>query len=527
MMLTTLAVVGFGWVPTCAAQPDPVTELLTDCRAALSGNDGVLRFVRKDGDWQLISIDASHCENVVLEPIFYCSSIESLDIRADYEENENSTRSGIATISRFTNLRKLTINAKDLVDAFELRSTQFPSIEYLQLVGEKDDVDIVLSHLGAFPRLKGLGVDANLTDDSLTHVHEAPGLEVLQIIGATITDDALAKISELHELQSLELPWCYDLTAEGVRKLTSLSKLRQVSLELVDREMISELERLSALETLTCCFRKREADLRSLKSLRTWKIAPIGQIENPPLMVFIPQSVYEVRSQYEYLPNFDSDGQNVERVYIESYYGWDKPVATWARDLPRLTHLTIDAAKDADVQDIVEMKNLRSLALIGPCTAIWPDKLSELKALRSLEKLVLEVSGHDFDFSFIESLESLERLSIPWVDLNESDLESISKLKKLRAITLGFSNTNEEFERGIEKLASLQNLDELTYSGSINAEQLKCLSTLKSLRRLNISWGQPDSDDELAKLMMETSNLTEVLLNGPCDYREDGRSEDD
>lgn len=35
VMLTTLAVVGFGWVRTCEAQPEPLLELFRNCREAL------------------------------------------------------------------------------------------------------------------------------------------------------------------------------------------------------------------------------------------------------------------------------------------------------------------------------------------------------------------------------------------------------------------------------------------------------------------------------------------------------------
>jgi hypothetical protein len=302
MVLIVIAVIGFAAVPVSAAQPELALEILTDCRAAFGGEVGVLKFGRIDGDWQLISVDASRCPRVNLKPIEYCSSLVSLDIRYESEGDEELTRAGIEAIARFPNLRTLTMNAKDFVGILGIEHTSFPSVEALGVVGACRDIDFVLSRLDAFPRLNALAMEAELTNESLSLLRDSEGLKSLQIIDAKFTDDAMKHISRLRQLRSLELPWCYEISAKGVQELVTLEGLRGISLEGVDKSMITVLEKLPALEVLTCSLFEDGADLRGLRQLRSWNISPIGSPKVPPFEVLLPAGVERIGSQYEYLP---------------------------------------------------------------------------------------------------------------------------------------------------------------------------------------------------------------------------------
>ncbi len=511
--LAAIAVLFCSTAVGSAAQNDPL-EILTACRAAL-GDDAEkadVRFARQNGEWQLVSLHASSCAHVDLGPFEDWKAIESLQLGLWNNPDDTPTRSGIAAIATFPKLRELSIEAKDLVDNIDLENTQFASLEKLGLSGSRSSVERVLARLSAFPQLADLTIAAAVTNESLADLHKCQSLRSLSIFSREITDDAMAEIAKLLELRSLDVSWCNQISERGIRKLASLMELNELRLGEVDEDLIAAMKLLPALESLVCYFIGEQADLRGLNQLRSWKLSEDVWPDKPPFRVFLPASVEQIFCNYRVLPVFDDARvSQVQVVEVQGYYDTEDSIVSWARNLPSLRQLTVVSASDADVEDIAAMENLRSLSLIGPCIHFSDKAFAKLKGLKQLEVLDTDRVLKSQDFTVIEDFGNLTRMSL-YCDFATSDLEPIMKLRKLRSIRLWLTKEfSHDLKSVIQKLAELENLEEISLYGHPTDEELMHLLALKKLRRLVLQHSSGFSDAGLARLMTEMPSLQEVI----------------
>lgn len=512
--LAAIAVLFCSTAVGSAAQNDLLEEL-TACRAAL-GDDvekSELRFARRDGEWQLVSLEASSCDHVDVIPLEDCKAIESLQLGLWHNPDVTPTRSGIAMIATFPKLRELSIDAKDLVNNIDLENTKFASVERLGLWGSRSSVERVLARLSAFPHLAELTIAAAVTNESLADLHKCQTLRSLSIFSSEITDDAMAEIAKLLELRSLDVSWCNQISERGIRKLASLMELNELRLGEVDEDLIAAMKLLPALESLVCYFIGEQADLRGLNHLRSWKLSEDVWPDKPPFRVFLPPSVEQIFCNYRVLPVFDdAKVSHVQVVKVQGFYNHKDSVVSWTRDLPNLRQLTVEHGSDADLEDIATMGNLRSISLTGQYCRYRVEAFAKLKGLKQLEVLDANGGSRMIDSGVLQNFGNLVRLSLDNLQLSESDLEPILKLKNLRSIHFRLSDEiGADPIRVIQKLADLENLEELSLLGNLTDEGLMHLLALKKLRRLDLQRSTGFSDAGLARLMTEMPSLQEVI----------------
>jgi hypothetical protein len=123
-------------------------------------------------------------------------------------------------------------------------------------------------------------------------------------------------------------------------------------------------------------------------------------------------------------------------------------------------------------------------------------KIGDIKGLRDLSFYITGVE--EKDWSFLTKLSKLDYLHVDGeqLDLGDDFLRFVSRLKALKTLRImPQSNFSDE---GIGKLASLQNLTELSLTSSLMTDRsLKTIGELKKLNTLFLA--SPHLSDEAAK----------------------------
>ncbi len=124
----------------------------------------------------------------------------------------------------------------------------FPELQYLAL----PSTAITRNGISQLQRFDLLGLEVLRTPVSaLFYVQVAtlPKLKVLKMTQTGSTDECLAELSRLHDLEVLDLSNC-PISAEGVRHLVELKNLRVLSLyaTLVDDDCVVHLKKIPRLQ---------------------------------------------------------------------------------------------------------------------------------------------------------------------------------------------------------------------------------------------------------------------------------------
>jgi hypothetical protein len=240
----------------------------------------------------------------------------------------------IALLAELPQLNSIVCEQMDLpsnsIDVFShlpnLKDVEFSSV---------DLVDSHLEMLAAAPKLRQLGLNSWGTDE--------------------ITDETLARVSELQQLRSLELVWCGGVSSEGIRQLRKLSGLRELTFQEFDAandESVVILAELPNLEVL---------ELEGL-SLSSNGCRPLSKL---------------TKLRELSLSNCDVD--DAMFVHLTS--------------LPSLKVLTLHGTNmtDACVDDLLRFQQLEILTLSQ--TNLTNDGIRRLVALRGLKRLSLPCEG--------------------------------------------------------------------------------------------------------------------------------------
>ena len=75
-----------------------------------------------------------------------------------------------------------------------------------------------------------LSLCENITDDGLAHLKNLTNLETLYLGGPKITDAGLVYLKELTNLQDINLSFCENITADGLVHLKDLTNLQNLDL---------------------------------------------------------------------------------------------------------------------------------------------------------------------------------------------------------------------------------------------------------------------------------------------------------
>ena len=133
-------------------------------------------------------------------------------------------------MQKLDRLKRLSFWRADLTDVGLVDVKKIASVRALEITDCPKVTDEGVMHIGEMVQLHELALnETRVTDAGVEHLQNLKSLEILDLSGTTITDRAIDTIVGMTQLQELGLSECSGLTAQGVRKLKVLRRLRQLS----------------------------------------------------------------------------------------------------------------------------------------------------------------------------------------------------------------------------------------------------------------------------------------------------------
>ena len=164
-------------------------------------------------------------------------------------------------------------------------------------LSERNVTDDGLAHIQSLTQLQSLNLSRcrNLTDAGLAHLKPLTQLQSLNLTSCrNLTDDGLAHLRPLTQLQSLNLYYCRNLTDDGLVHLKPLTQLQSLNLSLLNRLTgagLAHLKPLTQLQSLNLsyCYNLTDAGLAHLQpltQLQTLELPGCGGLTDAALRHF-------------------------------------------------------------------------------------------------------------------------------------------------------------------------------------------------------------------------------------------------
>ncbi len=374
-----------------------------------------------------------------------------------------------------------------------------PHLERLCLWGQTGLSDRHIRHLQGLTDLKSLtlwGTNYPLTDTSLAYIGELASLEALHFlnIATNFTNAGHARLKHLKHLKKLDIAEISDarflaelpqlesvtsvtLTADNVRALSSLRRLKavDVGVDLLPSGTNEDLAAFSCLGGLT-----------SLEELRFVRMTAGRHLSD---------------SEMACLESLD------HLTKLEIPFGGDHLTDRGIKSISRLRQLESlvlnENGSKTGLNQLNNLTNLKSLQLIRSNSTPMPgDELPlNLSRLANLESLLLNASLlQEDDLMFLKALSQLQELRVSSLALPESTLACLGNMSELKLLNLnGISRATQE---DVAHLAGLTGLRNATFMGNISDASLKQLPCLPSVWSLEI-WSEERIRPETRILLQE------------------------
>ncbi len=384
-----------------------------------------------------------------------CNSLETLSL-----DGTQVTGTGLDSLMMLPNLKRLSLGAYQdgaPVDDEGMKAIGLlGSLTYLNLNGTKI-TDAGLAHLGDLKDLEDLSIDyTDVSDDGLAYLEPLTKLKKIRFYkkSGDLGDRAAEHLSKLPNLEKITAKW--KLSSDGFRDLAKLKKLKSV--DFTDRVTDADLEWISQMSSLE--------DLRlSHCELTDQGIEKLTALKN--LDSFSLSNTKATPACLKTLAKFPSLKHLRLRFEGDDHLGLRWPGKAW--------------------NDIANLVQLESLSIEGLLLSDqhWP-ALCKLKNLQRLEmeRNHLVLTGSFFDA--IQRLDRLNSLELGEVDVQNSDLEKLTRLKNLEYLNYMRGSLDD---RGLSILARLPSLRILQLtSDKITDEGIaKFKSLSKSVQKVSVA----------------------------------------
>ena len=368
------------------------------------------------------NIDSCPCETTeyptyvddeFLQLVANIQTLEQLDL-----QHSKLTDTGLSALRRLRHLKFVDLSNTSVTPA-GLQQLQGSSIEELLLngVNRNWDSEELFNVLAGFPMLSSLQIqNIQLTAASIERLRSLPSLKTLSLTGEFSggRNERLV-VADILRLESISLQLFGDFGSIRIRDLPKLQTFSSRTVRTTAPDERDEFARLPELTSLHCSARGGNAPrLSELPKLETISFAYLaGLPEIPaPLPTVKDVSSYSMRAPGTFFRCLDSFPQ-LERLHVSPHHKKElmEPIAM------------------ADLAPIAGLKQLKDL------------RLSQLTTV---------------DFSFFESITSLERIMLRKVRLPNVVVFSHPRLKLLRVDS---DDTVESVS-----IESMPNIDELEIS---------------------------------------------------------------
>jgi len=392
---------------------------------------------------------------------------------------------GLGLITGSLQLRSLDLSDRDLT------TTDAASLRCLDVLDKLviDRSMLTEAHWRAIakaPRLARLSCQGvRLTAESWKAIRSMPRLRTLALGGERLTQ---SDFDELGGLETLENVTIRDarLSYEQLLPLANLQRLRTLDLNgtLADEYCLWAIGKMSGLQ---------ELDLGGT-SIRGQHAASLGQVPHLAKLALsgsrLDDEGLRIIATLHGLRSLD-----VERCAAISDDGV-RSLGTLS-DLQEL-RVSNRSLTDRGVAVVSQLPNLRVLAAGGSAfSAAGLDSLRECKHLR---ELCLRYSRQDREPQFVAAvmqraggIESLEKLEVSGLPQTADSLATLHRLPRLEALTLCFSDLDDEAVGALSSLKSLRSLD-LRFNDRLTDDAVDSLLRCDHLADIWVTSGELSSD---------------------------------
>lgn len=334
-----------------------------------------------------------------------------------------------------------------------------------------------LAYLKLLPELESLelGRSNDITDVGLVHVADCAGLKHLVFSGwYKITDEGLACLSRLKNLESLAFDAYHNIFGEGLKyiaEMTSLKTLSVFGLQSNAPRALRHIQNMTWLKGLSL----------GAANFGDAEMKLIGKLVNLEFLntCFNKSVSDEGLQEIKTLKKLKTlDLNQCKRITNQGL--------KYVAELSCLESLTLTetaSVSDEGVGGLRRLTNLRKLTCRG--TAITGRTLS---LLPSIEKLDI-YSNENLNHQGVQELTKLKRLKCLNLSacqkVEDLDLGLIGRIDSLESLSLEWCSGISD--RGVQKLTGLKNLSFLSLSyTNVSAEGLVSVVTLPSLKCLHL-----------------------------------------
>ena len=384
----------------------------------------------------------------------------------------------------------LQLRSLDLSDR-DLTTTDAATLRCLDVLDKLviDRTTLTEAHWRAIakaPRLARLSCQGvSFTADAWNAIRSMPRLRTLALGGERLTQSDFKELGRLESLESVTIRDAR-LSYEQLLPVANLKRLRTLDLNgtLADEYCLRAISKMSGLE---------ELDLGGT-SISGQHAASLGQVPNLAKLALsgsrLDDDGLRIIATLHGLRSLD-----VERCAAVSDDGV-RALATLS-DLQEL-RVSNRSLTDRGIAVVPQLPNLRVLAAGGSTfSAVGLDSLRECKHLR---ELCLRYSRQDREPQFVAAvmqrvggIESLEKLEVSGLPQTADSLATLHRLPRLEALTLCFSDLDDEAVDALSSLKSLRFLD-LRFNDRLTDDAVDSLLRCDHLADIWVTSGELSSD---------------------------------
>jgi internalin A len=457
----------------------------------------------------------------------------------------------MAQIGRLTGIEWMNIQGRKLPAGLTPRGTsQLRRLTRLRtlVVQGPPDTTVFLAGIGHPRQLQRLWLaSATATDDDVATLGELTELESLELNGSGISDAGFSRLSNLRRMKQLTLDDCVVSDFSAVRSMRDLERLRLGSRSLVlkksERNRPVSLEPFRDMKKLTMLTigdvpidDQSLHVLASLPALNIFAASGRGITENGlPLLAAAPRlfsmvvtdtSIQDLRplgARAAQLGWLDLGGSPVTNDGLSPLAGANRIVRlglsqTKITDagLPHLSamsQLSTLGLEDTEITDagLAHLSGLTALTILDlKGTRVTGAGLAGLARAKRLQHVDLSNTAiTDGGLAEVAKLRSLKRIDLGGTQISDLGLASLKPLRGLEYLALSGTRISDA---GIAQLVVFPRLRHLTiHTTNITDAGLASLAKVRTLRSID-AHGTRISDDGIARLKAALPNLEFVTL---------------